>query len=101
MFGYFQISTRTKLTFFTTTSPLTRLLAHSSLPSSLSGVVVIIHAPLPTGLYPHVISLLLFLWLSLFPTRAPVYGRYHLSLFWAFVPAHCPFVSPPRRIPAH
>ncbi|EDR06663.1 uncharacterized protein LACBIDRAFT_299697 [Laccaria bicolor S238N-H82] len=34
---------------------------------------------------------MLFRWLSLLPTRASVRGR-HLSLFWAFVPAHCPFV---------
>ncbi|EDR13625.1 uncharacterized protein LACBIDRAFT_308793 [Laccaria bicolor S238N-H82] len=34
---------------------------------------------------------MLFRWLSLLPTCASVRGR-HLSLFWAFVPAHCPFV---------
>ncbi|EDR04158.1 uncharacterized protein LACBIDRAFT_304760 [Laccaria bicolor S238N-H82] len=34
---------------------------------------------------------MLFRWLSLLPTRASVRGH-HLSLFWAFVPAHCPFV---------
>jgi hypothetical protein len=37
---------------------------------------------------------LLFFWLSLFPTHAPVHSCYNLSLFWAFVPAHCPFVFP-------
>jgi hypothetical protein len=61
-------------------------------------IVVFTCILLPSGLCPHVVSLLLFRWLSLFPTRAPVRGR-HLSLFWAFVPAHCPLVSPPRRIP--
>jgi len=82
MFGYFQISTRTKLTFFTTThlhnpSPLPWLLAPILI---IKGVAVFIHVLLPTG--PCVVSL--------FPTHVPVCIRHHLLLFWAFVPAHCP-----------
>ncbi|KIJ98276.1 hypothetical protein K443DRAFT_444029 [Laccaria amethystina LaAM-08-1] len=55
-FGYFQTSTRTKLTFF--------FIATIS-PRSCPCFICI---PLPSGLCPHVVSLMLFHWLSLFPT---------------------------------